>query len=89
MTPGNPTDIAHKIADIIHVLLSKLSVEGQRKARMNLRGRIQNFNLEEMRSKKSPGGASIGTSISILKNILNGNDPIFIRAVIMELSKIL
>ena len=45
--------------------------------------------LEEMSNKKTPAGASIGTSIALVKNILNGRDGYFIKSVIDELVRLL
>jgi len=55
----------------------------------NIRDKVNGLKIQELQHKKSPGGASIGVSISLIKNILNGRDPMFIAAVIAELNRIL
>ena len=40
-----------------------------------------------MSAKKMTGGAGIGTTIALIKNILNGSDIYFINIVIDELVK--
>ena len=39
----------------------------------------------EISSKKAPGGAAIGASLGLLKNVLNSSDPYFINIVLKEL----
>jgi hypothetical protein len=85
----NPAIVAEKIKDIISVLISRFSVEAKTRAFPNLKNRVMKMNPSELASKKSPGGAAIGVSISLIKNILNGRDPHFIRLVINNLARIL
>lgn len=86
---NNPILVAKQIKGIIDVMVGRMSPEAQMRAYPNLKGRINELNIPELNSKKSPGGASIGISITLVKNILNGRDPIFIGTVISELSKLL
>jgi hypothetical protein len=83
----SPAYVAEQIRDIIGVMVGRMSPEAQRRAYPNILGKLYGINVTEMSNKKSPGGASIGVSISLVKNILNGRDPYFIRLVLEELRK--
>jgi hypothetical protein len=87
--PESPKFVAEQIRDIIDVMIGRMSVDAQQRAYPNLRARIRKLPVTEIASKKNPGGASIGVSIGLVKNILNGRDPIFIQMVINELGKVL
>ena len=83
----DPKYVAEQIKDIIGVMVGRMSTEAQIKAYPNIAGKIKALNTVDIANKKSPGGASIGVSLSLVKNILNGRDPIFIKRVIDELTK--
>ena len=84
---NDPKFVADKIRDIIDVMIGRMSLEGQQKSYPNLRAKIQELNVSEMAGKRQPGGASVGMSMSLVKNILNGRDPYFIKMVIDELGR--
>ena len=86
---NNPLLVAKQIKGIIDVMVGRMSPEAQQRAYPNLRNRVQQLNIAELNSKKSPGGAAICISITLIKNILNGRDPMFISAVVNQLSKYL
>jgi hypothetical protein len=83
----NPKFVAQHIRNIIDVMVGRMSLESQQNAYPNLRAKIQELNIPEMSSKSQPGGAAIGASIGLVKNILNGRDPYFIKMVIDELGR--
>jgi hypothetical protein len=83
----NPKIVAEHIADIIHILVQRMSPEAQARAIPNLKGKFSDMNAFEISQKNNPGGASIGASITIVKNILNGRDPYFIQSVLDELAQ--
>lgn len=87
--PQDPKYVAEQIRDIIDVMIGRMSLESQQKAYPNLRTKLKELNIQEMSTKKPVGGSSIGASISLIKNILNGKDPFFIKMVIDELSRTL
>ena len=87
--PNNPKFVADQIRDILDVMIGRMSMEAQVRAYPNLRKRIADLPIIEMSQKKHPGGAAIGVSIGLIKNILNGRDSVFINAVIKELIKVL
>lgn len=86
---SDPKKVAEEIASVVLVMISKMSLESQTKAKMNIKNRINKIQPMELNLKKNNGGAAIGTSISLIKNILNGKDIYFIKSVIDELTKIL
>jgi hypothetical protein len=85
----DPKYVAEEVAKIVRIIISKMSVESQNRARINIKNRTLMLNPQDMSQKKTPAGASIGTSIALIKNILNGRDGYFIKLVIDELTKLL
>ncbi len=85
----DPDVVARQIVDIIKVMISQMSPESQLKAIPNLKNKIDDLNIIELSGKKMLGGAPIGTSISLIKNILNGKDAAFILSVINKLEQYL
>lgn len=83
----DPKFVAEYVAKIILIMISKFSMESRSKARANLKRRISNLNVQDISNKKTPAGAAIGTSIALVKNILNGKDGFFIKTVMDELQK--
>lgn len=85
----NPLIVAEKIKQIIDVLVSRFSTDARIRSYPNIKSKILKLNPVEIANKKSPGGAAIGVSITLIKNILNGRDPYFIHSVINNLARIL
>ena len=85
----DPKYVAEEVSKIIRVIISKMSIESQNRARINLKNRVLRLNPQEMSNKQTPAGASIGTSIALIKNILNGRDGYFIKSVMDELVRLL
>jgi len=85
--PHDPKFVANQIRDIIDVMIGRMSIDSQQSAYPNLKRKFLELNIPDMSSKNQPGGSYIGTSISLVKNILNGRDPYFIKTVIDELNK--
>jgi len=83
----SPKIVAEKIAEIIKIIMMKMKPESRLKSFPKLKNKLKDLNSLEMSMKGSTGGAAIGTSISVVKNILNGKDPYYIQMVIKELSK--
>jgi predicted transcriptional regulator len=76
---GDPVTAGQGIASIIKFLLKRIDPMTRQQSTNKLRDRIWHLNELEMSSKKSPVSASIGQSISFIKNILNGRDSKYIR----------
>lgn len=86
---ADPKYVAEEISKIIRVIINKMSIDSQNRAKINLKNRVLRLIPQEMSGKKTPAGASIGTSIALIKNILNGRDGYFIKSVIDELVRLL
>jgi hypothetical protein len=82
----NPKYVAEEIKNIIGIMVGRMSPEAQMRSFPNIANKLKQLNIVELSNKKSPGGASIGVSISLVKNILNGRDPNFIKLVLDELT---
>ena len=81
----NPTYVAEQLHSMIKVMISRMSPEARMRSYNNVSNKLQAFNVMEIAGKKSPGGAAIGVSLSLIKNVLNGKDPYFINIVLSEL----
>ena len=84
---NNPIYVADKIVDIIKVLISRMKPESVIGALENIRNKVSELSANSISNKSMTGGASIGTSIAIVKNILNGKDIPFINIVLDQLRK--
>lgn len=83
----NPVYVAEILEKIIRIMINRMSPQSRDKSISNVKNRVKNLQPLELSSKKSPGGAAIGASISLVRNILNSRDPYFINTVLEELSK--
>jgi hypothetical protein len=81
---GTPIYVAEEIVNIIKIMINSMNPESRGKAFVNLKEKISDFNPMEIANKKAPGGAAIGVSLSLIKNILNGKDPYFVNTVLNE-----
>jgi hypothetical protein len=81
----NPVYVAEQLHNIIKIMITSMSPESRQRSYQNLTGKIKDFNVMEIAGKKSPGGAAIGVSLGLIKNVLNSKDPYFINTVLSEL----
>lgn len=82
---GDPVQAGKGIAEIVKFLLKKIDLKNRPNSQYKLRQKIWNLNEYEMSSKKSPASASLGQSISFIKNILNGHNASYIRSILKEI----
>jgi|ERR1700748_835170 len=82
---GDPVQAGKGIAEIIKFLLRRIDEKNRSKSQFNLRQKIWNLNEFQMSAKKSPASASLGQSISFVKNVLNGHNSAYIRAILKEI----
>jgi hypothetical protein len=82
-----PDYVAEQIYSIMRIMVTRMPYESWHKSFSSLAEKINDINSLEVSNKQSPGGAAIGVSISLVKNILNGRDPYFIRLVLDNLIK--
>jgi len=83
---NNAVYVAEALHNIIKIMINNMNPESRAKSFANIRDKISEFNTMEISNKKSPGGAAIGVSLGLIKNILNSKDPYFINVVLKELS---
>jgi hypothetical protein len=83
----NAVYVAQELHNIIKIMISRMSLEARPRSYMNVSNKIQQFNVMEIAGKRAPGGAAIGVSLGLIKNVLNGKDPYFINVVLSELMR--
>jgi len=83
----NAVYVAQELHNVIKIMISRMSLEARPRSYQNVSNKIQQFNVMEIAGKKAPGGAAIGVSLGLIKNILNGKDPYFINVVLSELMR--
>tara|TARA_B100000700_G_C14994877_1_gene833273 strand:+ start:991 stop:1290 length:300 start_codon:yes stop_codon:yes gene_type:complete len=81
----NPVYVAEQLHDMIKVMISRMSPDARMRSYQNVASKLDDFNVVEIAAKKAPGGAAIGVSLGLVKNVLNGRDPYFINTVLKEL----
>lgn len=79
---GNPELAGKAISNVIKFLITKMPESERSNAVQRIRNELLSLPVNEISSKKMPASASIGQSISLIKNTLSGKDPDFIRKVI-------
>lgn len=82
---GDPVQAGKGIAEIIKFLLKRIDPHSRPMSQEKLRAKIWNLNEYQMSAKKSPASASLGQSISFVKNVLNGHNADYIRAILREI----
>ena len=86
MLENNPVYVAEEISNIIKIMINSMSPDVRARSFQNVKNKLNDFNTLEIANKNAPGGAAIGVSLGLVKNILNGKDPYFINTVLTELS---
>jgi len=84
----DPIYVADSIVKIIKIMVSMISPEKRPDSFRNIKNRVlEDFDPAVISDKKSPGGAAVGVSLALIKNILNSRDQMFIRLVLDEIRK--
>ena len=68
----NPVYVAEQLYNMIKVMISRMSPDARTRSYQNVSSKLDDFNVVEIASKKAPGGAAIGVSLGLIKNVLNG-----------------
>ena len=84
---NDPVYVAKQIISIIDIMINRMKPESRTGSYGKLHDKISLINPAELAAKKSPGGAALGISISLLKNVLISRDPFFINVVKQEVLK--
>lgn len=83
---NNPVHVAENLIGIIKIMLQRIKPESRLKSLNKIRDKLKDFDSQELSSKKSPGGAAIGVTLSLIKNTLMARNIFFIDTVLKELS---
>lgn len=83
----NPSYVADQLHKIIKIMLAKISPEKRGGSFKNVADKLSDFNVLEISNKKAPGGAAIGASLGLVKNVLNSKNSYFVNVVLKELIK--
>lgn len=81
----NPVYVSDSIIKIIRIMIASMDTEKRVSSYNNIKDKVDDFNIEEMSKKRRPGGAAIGVSLALIKNILNSRDQLFIKVVLDDL----
>lgn len=81
----SPEHVAEQIYSIMRIMITRMPYERWHDSFISLRNKLDEINIIELSNKLNPGGAAIGVSISLVKNILNGRDSYFTRLVLDSL----
>jgi transcription termination factor NusB len=84
---GHPDVAGKSLADIIMFLLTRIPKENRAKAIQKMKSKILNINQSEISQNEMPDYASMGQSISFIKNILAGHDPDYVRMVLDAIAR--
>lgn len=84
---GDPIHAGKGIAEIVKFLIKRIDPQNRPKALEKLKVKIWNLNEWQLSSKKMPASASLGQSISFVKNLLNGHNTKYIRDILREIVK--
>jgi len=80
---------AQSLFKIIQFLFYRVPEKDKSKFFARVRGKIIRLSPAELGVKELPPTSAIGQAITLAKNLLFGLNPVFIRSVLMELTKIL
>jgi len=79
---GDPDIAGKSLADIVLFLLRRIPVHQRPNAIRKMLIKFRIMNSEEIASKDMRPFSSMGQSISFIKNVLSGHDPLYVRRVL-------
>jgi len=80
---------AESIVKIINFLMFRVPDKDKARYMQRIRGKILRVPTGQMSQKKMPQTAAIGQSISLVKNILSGLNPFFVKRVMDEVANLM
>jgi hypothetical protein len=83
----DPFYVSDRILDVIKIMLYSIKFENRPNSYKKIREKLEEFDPLTMSGKKAPGGAAIGVSLALIKNILNSKPELFIRTVLNDIKK--
>jgi len=81
---GNPQLAGRVVANVINFLMQKVPKNQRFQSLNTLRNTLLNLSVGEISSKKSPPSSALGQSVALVKNMLGGHNPDYVRQVIQE-----
>lgn len=84
---GNPDDVGLYLANLIKFILRKISSENRQKSIRNLKHKILLLDEVSLANKKMPASSSIGQSLVVIKHLMFGKDPSYIRGVLNSIAR--
>lgn len=79
---GDPVAVGHYLSGLIRFLCRRISEKNRERSINKLKNKLYLLNEYELAGKKMPPAASMGQSITVVKHILFGKDPIYVRQVL-------
>jgi len=79
---GDPNVAGKSLADIVIFLLRRIPEHQRPNAVRKMILKFQLLNSQEIASKNMKPFSSMGQSISFIKNVLAGHDPLYVRKVL-------
>lgn len=79
---GDPDIAGKSLADIVLFLLKRIPAHQRPNAIRKMLIKFRTMNSEEIASKDMRPFSSMGQSISFIKNVLSGHDPLYVRRVL-------
>ena len=77
----NSKELAKVIIVFVNTLLNRVKPQSKQLFKRRIKNKFYNINLFELAGKKLPPTATIGNAITIVKQLLMGQDPVFINEV--------
>ena len=82
----NPNEVGASLAQVIKILMEKLPHDNS-VALTNMRNKLSQLNQTEIALSSMPETAAYGQSITLIKTLLNGYSPEYIRQVLSSTTK--
>lgn len=79
---GNPIAVGEYLANLVKFLCRKISEKNRNKSLHSLKNKFYLLNEYEIAGKKLPPAASMGQSLTVVKHLLFGKEPAYIRQVL-------
>jgi hypothetical protein len=84
---GDPNIAGKRLAEIIKFMLKRIKPESRPKIYEKMREKILLLNPDEISNKKTPATSAMGQSLTFLKTVLIGNEPYYIRQILINIAK--
>lgn len=86
---GDPDAVGNYLAHIVRFLMKRISPERRQRSVDNMKKKIFYLNEYELSEKSMPAGASMGQGIVMIKHLLMGHNPTYVRQVLNSTAKYL